>query len=48
MDGSGGFAPIGVQGQSPLSEGLEGEAPLKLKSFTQLLLQLLVEIRVYF
>ena len=29
--GSGGFAPSGVQGQSPWSGGQGGEAPLKLK-----------------
>ncbi len=31
--GSGGFAPSGVQGQSPWSGGQGGEAPLKLKAF---------------
>ena len=31
--GSGGCAPSGVQGQSPWSEGLGGEAPQKLKAF---------------
>ena len=34
--GAGGVAPSGVQGQRPWSGDQEGEAPLKLTTFSQL------------
>ena len=43
--GLGALPPVGSRGKAP---GQGGEAALKLKSFTQLLLQFLVEIRLYF
>jgi hypothetical protein len=44
-----GLCPQWGPGAKPLVRGLGGgEAPLKLKPFIQLLLQFLVEIRLYF
>jgi hypothetical protein len=43
--GLGALPPVGSRGKAP---GQGGFAPLKLKPFTQLLLQFLVEIRLYF
>jgi hypothetical protein len=45
--GLGAVPPVGSRGKAP-GQGVRGLRPLKLKPFTQLLLQFLVEIRLYF